>query len=91
MLTGKERLEWCCHTALGCITDKQLPDIANDPEIADVMLIIRGLKGRILSPARMVAHYVELIEADPEDRVRDVSVTTEFYAKWKREHPQPRF
>ena len=81
-MTGADRLRFCCQNAFGFITERELEDITNDPDTRDVGLLVRGSKGRFVVPARMVKHYIELIEADPDDRVRDICVPAADFSKW---------
>lgn len=81
-MNGTDRLRFCCENRYGFLTKDDLADVAGDPKTADVMLLVRCSKDRFLAPARMVKHYIEIIEADEEDGLRDVCVPAREFAKW---------
>lgn len=59
---------------LGFVTDKDLPNvIAENPR---QMILVRCGCGRFLATADQVQHFIDIIEREKSDYVRDVSIYT---------------
>ena len=62
---------------MGFLTKEDIEKIAHDPTTRLTLLLVRCGGGRFLAPAQDVQHFVDIVEANGGDYVRDVSVPVE--------------
>ena len=62
------------RTAYGFVCRQKLATIAGDEATRLTLLLVRTGSGRFLAPAQNVQHFMDIIEADGRDYVRDVSL-----------------
>lgn len=72
--TGREVMLEATEARCGFLTEREVAMIASDPQTRLACLLVRCGAGRFLAPAQDVRHFIDIIERDGRDYVRDVSV-----------------
>ena len=62
------------NTNYGFITESDLPDIIRENRLQP--LLVRCGGGRFIVPAQDLQHFIDIIERDGQDYIRDVSIYT---------------
>ena len=73
MTLGEKLLQAARHNGR-FLTQADVRDIARDPLTRLTVLLVRCERGRFMAPAQDVVHFIDIIEENGRDHVRDVSV-----------------
>lgn len=57
---------------LGFITENELPEVVKENRLQEIL--VRCGNGRFIAPAQDVKHFIDIIERDKQDYIRDVSI-----------------
>jgi hypothetical protein len=76
---GNAVIARCKRDNGGFVLDTDVALIAADPATRLQLLLVRCGGGRFLAPAQDVAHFIDIIEENGRDHVRDVSIPAQCY------------
>ena len=65
-------IEQALKERCGFITDAELPEVIK--EKPQQLILVRCGNGRFLAPADQVKHFIDIIEREKSDYIRDVSI-----------------
>ena len=72
--TARAIIDAATRDRAGFLKDTEVAAIAADPATRLQLLLVRCGGGRFIAPAQDVPHFIEIIESDDRDYVRDVAI-----------------
>lgn len=65
-------IQYALKNKMGFITEEELPEVIKENRLQEIL--VRCGNGRFIAPAQDIKHFIDIIERDKQDYIRDVCI-----------------